>query len=176
MPKKLPRSFKERSPGQIYQTYDILTQSINVSFNDIKFKKHNFVLKSNEEIEQIKETERYEIERYACFDLISSIEAMFRIDFFHRCENKLRDDLSKDFRKIYKKHEKNIKLREHIFDTWIKYSSNNYLFNELNNIFQYRNWIAHGGYWLLKTNTQKYDFLYLYSIASQISSSLNLCV
>jgi hypothetical protein len=174
MPKKLSRSFKERNLSQIYQTYDILTHSINTSFNNEQFKEAHLALKNGEEIEQIKKTEILEIERYTCFDLISSIEAMFRIDFYYRCENKLRNDLSKDFRTIYKLHGKNIKLVEHIFATWKKYNPNNLLLNELNTIFQYRHWIAHGRYWLLKMNTQKYDFNYLNFIASQIKSSFDL--
>ncbi|GHT83012.1 hypothetical protein FACS1894137_03090 [Spirochaetia bacterium] len=142
MPKRLSRYSRERNFRQIYYTHDILTQSINISFNDRSFRTAYFLLKSNEEIEQIKKNEIYEIERYTCFDLISSIEAMFRIDFYYRCENKLRDDLSRDFRTIYKWHEKNIKLVDHIFHTWKKYNPNNpnkKLLEELNTIFQYKN-------------------------------------
>jgi mRNA-degrading endonuclease RelE of RelBE toxin-antitoxin system len=100
---------------------------------------------------------------------------MFIIDYHSRCEKKLKDDLSKDFRKIYKKTTNiRVDFKEHILDTWSKHNPGNPLLNELNSLFLYRHWIAHGRYWLPKINTLKYDFNYLYLIALQIKTNFNL--
>lgn len=175
MVKKISRSFMERSIEQINQTYFTLNTSVGISFKDQSFLEEDlFQLKSSSEIEAIRNAELQEIERYTSFDVISSIEAMFKIDYFCRCENKLKDDLSRDFRKVYKKYEKKVILKDHILNTWSKYNPSNSLLNELNSIFKYRHWIAHGRYWLLKVNSSRFDFNYLLTIAQTIRDDFGL--
>jgi len=125
-----------------------------------------------DKIEDIKASVVNEIEKYTSFDVISSIEAMFRIDYSTRCEKKLKDEISREFRRIYKKYENKANFEEHILKTWQNYIADTRLLNELRAIFQYRNWLAHGRYWLLKVNINKYDFDYLYMIALKIRKNL----
>jgi hypothetical protein len=177
MTKKNSRSFNERDPDEIKQTYRILVGSINTWFQTKKYLSDEyFLFKTGIEIEQMKNIQLNEVERYTSFDIIASIEAMFVIDYYRRCEKKLKDDLSRDFRVMHKKVEKKgrVEFKKHILDIWIKYNPHNELLKELNTIFKYRHWIAHGRYWLLKINSSKYDFQYLYMICSQIKDNFGL--
>jgi len=175
MAKKLSRSFNERDVEDINQTYKILIKSIQTFFQDKKYREEYysediFLLKSHGEIEQLKIVQLNEVERYTSFDILASIEAMFTIDYYRRCENKLKDDLSREFRKKYKIN-KRIDFQKDILDTWSNFNPNNRLLNELKTIFQYRHWIAHGRYWRLKINTSKFDFQYLYILCLSIKNS-----
>ena len=99
---------------------------------------------------------------------------MFKLDFYYRCEKRLKDDLSKEFQQIYKDNPKRIRLKEDILSTWQKYNSSNHILNEIYSILKYRHWIAHGRYFLLKVNTTKYDFNYLYVIAKSVIDNFQL--
>jgi hypothetical protein len=174
MTKRISRSFNERTPDEIAQTHRILVGSVNTWFQTKKYLADEyFLLKSDTEVDQIKNIQLTEVEKYTSFDIMASIEAMFIIDYHRRCEEKLKDDVSRDFRAIYKKVEKKgrVEFKEHILDIWIKYNPNNELLKELNTIFKYRHWIAHGRYWLLKMNPSKYDFQYLHVLCSQIKDN-----
>jgi hypothetical protein len=133
-----------------------------------------FLNKNSNEIDQIKNNEISEIEKYTSFDIMTLIEAMFRIDYCYRSENKLKDDLSRDFRAIYKIHARKASLAEHILAAWEKYNPDIYIFREINAVFKYRHWLAHGRYWLLRTNASRFDFKYLYAVYLQIITSFNL--
>jgi hypothetical protein len=168
MVKRLPRSNEERKASEINYTRRLLLNSLRDSFNNKKFLEENGIIaRTQEEIATIKEIQITEIDRYTSLDLMSAIEARFKIDFFYRCENKLKDDLSRDFRNKYKSTEKGmaIRLYEDILTLWIKYNPNNKnLFLEINSIFLYRHWLAHGRFWKLKINSSKYTFDYIYTI------------
>ena len=173
MAKKLSRSFNERDVEEINQTYKILTKSILSFFQDKKYYSDDiFLLKSYDEVEQLKTAQLNEVENYTSFDVLASIEAMFTIDYYQRCENKLKDDLSREFRKKYKIN-KRIDFND-ILATWSNFNPNNRLLNELKAIFQYRHWLAHGRYWRLKINVSKFDFQYLYILCLSIKNSFNL--
>jgi hypothetical protein len=175
MANRISRSYQERSIEQINWTYKILIGSVDLSFSNKRFLQNTiFYLKSSSELDEIKRSEMNEIERYTSFDIISSIEAMFKIDYCYRCEKRLKDDLSRDFRRIYKRYENRVDFKEHILAIWAKYNPQNTLMNDLFAIQKYRNWLAHGRYWLLKANTSKYDFKYLNLIARQVALNLNL--
>jgi hypothetical protein len=176
MAKRLSRSHMEREGSDINHTHRILINSVNNWFNDKKYSLDiYFFHKSWSEIEQIRITQLSEVEKYTVFDITASIEAMFRIDYNIRCEEKLRDDLSKDFRKTYKTIKNKVRLQEDILAVWRKYNPQNRILNELRTIFQYRHWITHGRYWRINDYlSRKYDFNYLYMIYMQIKRSFNL--
>jgi hypothetical protein len=174
MAKKLARSQMEREGHEINMTYNILTSSVNKWFKDKIYENDRcFLLEDNSEIETIRQIQLSEVEKYTAFDMIASIEAMFKIDYCIRCENKLRDDLSRDFREIYKIAAQRVSLQKDILTIWLKYNPGNSLLKELNTIFQYRHWIAHGRYWRFNTQiSRKYDFKYLYTLYTQLKNNL----
>src|SRR5271166_1957517 len=54
--------------------------------------------------------------------ILTSIDAAFKRDYRFRCENKLKDDLSRAFRAIHKRKPdyQNVNLEKVIFDAWTR--------------------------------------------------------
>lgn len=115
-----------------------------------------------------------ELERTSSLTLLSSLEAKLRIDYLKRCYQKAKDDLSKDFRTIYKQKSHRASLEEDILETWKKhYPENKLLISELLGALKYRHWLAHGRYWTPKFG-RKYDYSYIYYLIEQTYENLPL--
>jgi len=109
--------------------------------------------------------------------VLTLIDAAFKVDYRYRCENKLKDDLSRAFRATHKRRRsyQNVNLEQDIFDAWLKYASGaRALICELRSAFRFRHWLAHGRYWTPKLG-RNYDFNSLYSLADAVFCSLPLC-
>ena len=155
---------------EIAETYNYREQSLtlyfskdNPNFEDI------FYDYSEDEVEQQFEIEVLEAERDAALNLLAAIEAMFRIDYLIRSENKDKTPLTKRFRALFANYQHRISLEESIFEEWkeselIKPA----VISELRGAFKYRHWLAHGRYWVLKSGRKHYDFYYLYNLANQV--------
>jgi hypothetical protein len=108
------------------------------------------------------------------FAILTLIEAAFQLDYQYRCRNKLKDDLSRAFRAIYKQKLDYASLENDIFDAWSSYASGAHsLIGELRSAFKFRNWLAHGRYWTPKLG-RNYDFESLYLLADAVYSKLPL--
>lgn len=111
----------------------------------------------------------------SAFFVLTALEAAFRIDYLYRCQKKMKDDLSRAFRVIYKDREENASLDEHIFETWKEMSSapGPRLIGELRGAFNFRHYLAHGRYWEPKLG-RKYDFNFMYSLADDVLNAFPL--
>lgn len=111
----------------------------------------------------------------SAFFVLAALEGAFRIDYLYRCQKKLKDDLSRAFRNIYKDREKNASLEEHIFELWKEKSSapGPRLIGELRGAFNFRHYLAHGRYWEPKLG-RKYDFNFMYSLADDVLNAFPL--
>jgi hypothetical protein len=111
----------------------------------------------------------------SAFFVLTSIEAAFRIDYLYRCQRKMKDDLSRTFRIIYKDRGGNASLDEDIFETWKEQSSapGPRLIGELRGAFNFRHYLAHGRYWEPKLG-RKYDFNFVYSLADDVLQAFPL--
>ena len=115
-----------------------------------------------------------ELERTSSLTLLSSLEAKLRIDYLTRCYQKGKDDLSKDFRTLYKQKSHRASLEENILETWKQhYPENKLLISELLGALKYRHWLAHGRYWKPKLG-RKYDYSYVYYLIEQTYQKLPL--
>ena len=106
--------------------------------------------------------------------LLSYIESLFRIDAVLRCQSKKKNDpmvkaFSKEVKNLNgKKHYHYIRIKETILSQWEKANPQlSNLINELNQAFDYRNWLAHGHYWVFKEPIHKYSFEYVLKLAKQ---------
>ena len=118
-----------------------------------------------------------ETDRRSSLAVLTLIDAAFKLDYRYRCENKLKDDLSRAFRAKQKQRQgyQNVSLEQDIFDAWIKYASGAHaLIGDLRGAFRFRHWLAHGRYWTPKLG-RNYDFNSLYSLADAVFCSLPLC-
>jgi hypothetical protein len=107
----------------------------------------------------------------SAFFVLTALEAAFRIDYLYRCQRKMKDDLSRAFRVIYKDRGKNASLDEDIFEAWKEKSSapGPRLISELRGAFNFRHYLAHGRYWEPRLG-RKYDFNFVYSLADDVLS------
>lgn len=106
--------------------------------------------------------------------MLTWLEAAFQLDYQYRCRMRLKDDLSRAFRAIYKRMPDYVSLEKDIFEAWSTYESGAHsLIGELRSAFKFRNWLAHGRYWTPRLG-RKYDFEFLYRLADAVYSTLPL--
>ena len=117
------------------------------------------------------------LDRMCSLEILSTLEARFRVDYLVRCQRKKRDPFSKKLRAIYRKQQNRASLVDDILTTWKK-ERTEYKpgLDKFQKAIDYRNWLAHGRYWTPKKMPQmkQYDFLNLYSLADNILQNIEL--
>ncbi|MFT0891026.1 hypothetical protein [Pseudochelatococcus sp. G4_1912] len=91
----------------------------------------------------------YEADVRSALVVLARAEAAFRTDYMERGRSKLSDNVSIDFRRIYKARKKRARFENDILNTWSKhlsYPEKEHL-GKLRGMFKFRHWIAHGRYW-----------------------------
>lgn len=172
--KRLSRSFQELNIDIIadYRARAISALRLYYSIDNPKFT-YIFTNKAIVEIQKELNEVRNELDLQFSLGLLSAIEALFRIDFAIRCEKRYKDDLSRRFRKLYEHYGLRAHLEDDILAAWEEHTTGmTGLLNELRQAFRFRHWIAHGRYWLLKVKVERFDFSYLYILASTLSTKL----
>lgn len=127
----------------------------------------------DEELKARKET----LDRMCSLEVLAAIEAKLRIDYIIRGQNKLKDGLSKKLREIYDTKENRASLVDDILLTWkAQFPEHKERLDDLGKALDYRNWLAHGRYWLPKRTPHiyKYDYLSIYSLAYEILTNMTL--
>jgi len=115
-----------------------------------------------------------ELDRNTTMNLLAAVEAAFRIDYLQRCYQKRRDEVSRQFQKIYKERNTRASLEDEIFEVWKNHTAGSKkLIGDLRGAFKFRHWMAHGRYWAPKLG-QKYDYLSVYALAQAALSSFPL--
>ena len=100
--------------------------------------------------------------------LLASIEASFRVDYLQRNYAKKRDDLSRAFRALYRQKHQRASFSDDILQGWRDHSDvRPILVGEIRAAFRYRDWLAHGRYWVAKLGRQ-YDFETVYDLGRTI--------
>ena len=99
--------------------------------------------------------------------VMARVEATFRVDYKLRAQRKLPDDVSIEFRKIWKRRAQRAHLDEDIVAVWMKNIDNiqKNALGKMKTFFKMRNWIAHGRYWQFAV---KYDYVDVYNVADYI--------
>ena len=168
----LSKSNQNLDIDEIAETYNYRIESLALYFSDNNLEFESIFLGyTEEEVQQEFDTQVLEAERDACLNLLAAIEAMFRLDYAIRCEEKDKAEISRKFRSLFTDFQYRISLEEGIFEEWresnmIKGS----IISELKGAFKYRHWLAHGRYWTLKAGREHYDFYYLYNLAEKVNS------
>lgn len=120
---------------------------------------------TQEDMEKEKEEIIEENERNAIMNTLAALEAAFRIDFLERCQKRKRDPLSRQFRTIYAAKRERVSLRDDIFRVWKLHSADaRRTVSRVEGAYRYRNWLAHGRYWMLKIG-DPYDYATIYRLA-----------
>jgi len=165
----------ELSLGEIESHYERTDTSIKLYFSsrnpDAEFL---FAGTSPEELAEELAQVSEENERMIAMNLLSSIEAAFRIDYLQRSYARKRDPLSQAFVLLHQEKGSRASLEDEILDAW-KIHSNipNKIISDLRSAFKYRHWLAHGRYWTPKLG-RKYDYFSVYTLGQIVFNNIPL--
>jgi len=128
-----------------------------------------FVGKTQDEVDRELQSRLDESELRSSFVVLTSLEANFQVDFGFRCRKKLKDDLSRHFRKLEKERGTKVHL-EDILEGWKAYGGVPPAeIGEVRGAFKFRHWFAHGRYSEWKFG-RKRDFFTVRLMAERITS------
>lgn len=154
---------------EIFNHYKLLKDLIKNHFDSEKNPLFDVIFENmtSDEILKLKEENLLELERSASFNLLALVEARFRIDFCARCDRRKRDTLSNLFREFYNPVNRiySYSYKDQILANWkVAYPDIVDLINEIGQVADYRNWLAHGRFWEFKDNLKKYTFNYIHDL------------
>lgn len=140
---------------------------------------------TEQEREDIKQDLLNELSMQSSFYLLTYIESLFRSDFALRLETnnkkKYQDVLTRAYKGVFDPTKRlyNYSLVDVIFANWKHFVVNKPnskemidILNTLPQYFEFRNWIAHGRYWVFKENNyiRKYNYLQIKILLAHILS------
>ena len=162
---------------EIFLYYHTTSKSLNYYRESIARSKvinqHYIGLTNNELIEYF-EQHLEELEKNISFNILSTIEASFRIDYKIRTRKKHKDDLSRKFRELHKTKGDNISLEKDILELWKgEYPKFKSIISDFIGALKYRHWLAHGRYWVPKLG-RNYDVPTISTISDRIYVNLPL--
>lgn len=130
---------------------------------------------TTEEVNDIFSTQRDEMETLLCLSLLSTVEAMFRMDYLARCQTRRpRDKVTGRLRQIYTDKGPRAELADDILLAWRDVRNDlSSAITDLKAALLYRHWLAHGRYWVPKLGRQ-YDFSTVYRICDAVQSAVPL--
>ena len=110
-----------------------------------------------------------ETELRSSFAILAAVEATFRNDCEFRATNRLKGELSKAFREIYRTRKKRERVRlDDILDLWVQHDpSVKRAVGELRGALHFRHWLAHGRYWERPAHGG-FDYLSIYNLAELV--------
>ena len=98
-----------------------------------------------------------ELDEAGAFFIVAEAEALLRTDFLRRVYRREKDDLSRRFRAMHREASTRVRLEDHILAAWRdEVPSARAEIGEFAGLTNYRNWLAHGRYWV-KKHGRNYD-------------------
>lgn len=157
---------------EIDQYYQDTTSSFRLYFSEDNPKAELlFTGKTKSELKEQLAGVSEENEKLVSMNLLSAIEAAFRIDYLQRCYKRKKDPLSRAFRQVHQQKGARATLEDDIFDSWKSYSNvPDQIVSDLKSAFKYRHWLAHGRYCTPKLG-RKYDYFSIYTLSQSVLSS-----
>jgi len=161
----------------IFLYYDSSKRSLNYYRKGIEESKvidNNYIGYTRKELIASFQSHLVELEKNICLNILSAIEARFRVDYQIRVKGKYKDNTSKKFREIYKLKEYKAYLEQDILNTW-KQENQNFknIISEYIGTLKYRHLLAHGRYWTPKLG-RNYDIATITLIANRIYANIPL--
>ena len=158
--------------AQIAQYYSDIEASVRNYFSSINPRfDERFTGYTQQEIEREMYSVLEEHARSTSMSILASLEAIFSMDFLHRCYKRQKDPLSRAFREVHQNKGQRVPPLTDIFSEWQQHSDvSQSVIADLKRAFRYRHWLAHGRYWTPKIG-QEYDYDDIYTLAESIYSS-----
>lgn len=157
------------SLDEVHQTYLKVKSSIETKYSKEKNAEYIkcFLGKTLTEVNAERDALLNEIGIESSLILFASVEAILRTDFINRCQLKKKDKLAIFYRSGYnsKKRIYSYGLSDVVFKGWKLFlPKDENLIKQVNDAFQYRNWLAHGRYWELNLSLSRYDYYTVYDL------------
>lgn len=126
------------------------------------------------EIEAHIKSQLTELENVTSLSLLSAVEAKLRRDYLLRVYARKRDEISRSMKQIYNEKADKASLEEDILECWKGvHPELKRIVGDYRGALKYRNWLAHGRYWLPKFGG-KYDLYTVYAISDNLVRNLGL--
>ena len=106
-----------------------------------------FMALTKEEVEDFFDAQRDRLELLTMFDLLSTTEAILRIEFQSRWMARKKDPLSRRFRRIHKARGDKIRLDEDILVPLKEEGMPAKVISSFRGTLRLRDWLAHGRHW-----------------------------
>lgn len=155
-------------------------ESLN-AFYDVDFESGEISAKffgySKDEVFEELRVRKETLDRMCSLELLSAIEARVQIDYIIRGQDKLRDNISRKIRAVYDIKGNKASLKDDIISVWrTEHPEHKTRLDNFCLALDYRNWLAHGRYWIPKRapHINKYDYLSIYSLAEDILDNMDL--
>ncbi|MBO9483106.1 hypothetical protein [Salinisphaera sp. G21_0] len=136
-----------------------------------------FIGYSKSELEKELKEKKAILDRTCSLELLAALEARFRIDYLIRCQNKHKDVLSRKFREIHQQKANRASLTDDILTAWRSlFPEHKTRLDDFQKAIDYRNWLAHGRYWLPKRtpHINSADYLTIYLLTDNILANMML--
>ncbi len=159
--KKIPLNPDRPRVREIWDYYAASTKALKLYQKELldSLANENVQSDSNEarfmpksEVFDLLESYYTELSQEVVLTLSSIFEAELRLDYQHRVRNRFKDDISKSFRVLHKKHGERIRM-ETLLNVWKKrYSECGRHISLFERLILFRHWLAHGRYWINKSD------------------------
>lgn len=173
--KRVSFSDKELPIKEIEEYYSLVEKALRQFYNE-----HNLLFAgyTHEELNNELEDRIEELDKSTALTILAAMEAHIRIDYLQRCYNKDKQTLSKKFRNSYKtkglkmSFEK-VPLEKEILSVWKDHVSNKSVVSDIIAALNYRHWLAHGRYWVVKVG-RRYDFHSILTLAVKAQDQMSI--
>ena len=132
-----------------------------------------FAYYTEDEVLAERDERLYEAGAASAMMVLASIEATFRVDYLRRCYAKYKDRLSRTLRALYQDKGLRVSLSDDLLEVWKNHGvMTARLVGDIRSVFNLRNWLAHGRYYVPKLGRQ-YDFASVYNLAWEVEAVLS---
>lgn len=162
----------------IDEYYSNVRESIRTKYSDVLNVNYlsDFFGRSLCSVEEERDKAYDELEKEATLCLLSYMESIFRTDFIMRCELKKKDMLALLFRKTYSpaKRKYQYGFKDVVISGWKEvHPDKTDAFNHILEMMEFRNWLAHGRYWVFKDNPNKYTYAAVHGVIEAFENAFN---
>lgn len=175
-----------RTLEEIKFYYDRVLDSLERQYSRDSNTEYDLMFENMSEAEVAAELEslKEELSMEGAFELLIYLEKEFRTDCHIRCTKKYKDELSKSFKDVYKavgKLQFKIAFLDVIVAGWkkefLRPDPHNQdvldMFSQINDMFTFRNWMAHGRYWEYPYNKGKHNFDVMWIMVNEVENAFN---
>lgn len=172
-----------RTLNEIKTYYDKVSDALSCTYSTETNNNYYemFLGMTNDEVAAERMMLTKELSMEGSFELLAYLENRFRTDCYIRCKKRYKDELSKKFQKAYQNAHKiqyKIGLLDVIIDGWKEVLVKDHphdsnivnLVNGIKDMFQFRNWMAHGRYWSFPYNIGRHDFDTIWIMVNNVES------